>query len=322
MASELTFFVYLQFVPVASFASSILSSKDHPSLVIGALQLVDLLLTKVPTEYRPTFRREGVFHEIESLAIRSVTSPKSKDKEKDKDVSDVPSPADSGILTAPTSASSSAAMIPGFKKLTSLSLEPDDAITLRARIIRFKYLAGNDQAEGDNVFDTLRRLVERISVKDVSEQTCSDALRELADLFASAHTSVSSFELLQSGVVDGLLQFTTDQDRSGKTILRLALLSTHGYHCSHYQTASRIVPGCIHVSQGQRRCHFTDPFCHFCEETSRELDTYGIFRCGDCGPRCRRSVFIYIIGPLLCSVSSQIPNVARLLCSLVNYVFA
>jgi E3 ubiquitin-protein ligase TRIP12 len=180
--------------------------------VIGALQLVDLLLTKVPTEYRPTFRREGVFHEIEALAARIITSPKSKDKE--KDASDVPSPADSGILAA-VSATSSAAMIPGFKKLSSLSLEPDDAITLRARVIRFKHLAGNDQADGDNVFVTLRRLVERISTKDVSEQTYTDALRELADLFASAHTSVSSFELLQSGVVDGLLQFATDQDRSG-----------------------------------------------------------------------------------------------------------
>lgn len=181
--------------------------------MIGALQLVDLLLTKVPAEYRPTFRREGVFHEIEALAARIITSPKSKDKE--KDASNVPSPADSGILAAPVSAASSAAMIPGFKKLSSLSLEPDDAITLRARVIRFKHLAGNDQADADNVFVTLRRLVERISTKDVSEQTYTDALRELADLFASAHTSVSSFELLQSGVVDGLLQFATDQDRSG-----------------------------------------------------------------------------------------------------------
>ena len=182
--------------------------------MIGALQLVDMLLTKAPTEYRPAFRREGVFHEIETLAVRTVTSPKSKDK----DASDVPSPADSGILAAPASAASSAAMIPGFKKLTSLSLEPDDAITLRARIIRFKHLAGNDQADSDNVFKTLRRLVERISANDVTEQTSSDALRELADLFASAHTSVSSFELLQSGVVDGLLQFATDQDRNGKKI--------------------------------------------------------------------------------------------------------
>lgn len=199
---------------MASFASSILSSKDHPSLVIGALQLVDMLLTKVPTEYWPTFRREGVFHEIETLAARNVTS-RAKDKD-NKDVSDAPSPSDSGILAVQASTpASSMAMIPGFKKLSSLSLEPDDAITLRARVIRFKYLTGNDQVGGDNTFEMLRRLVDRISAQDAPEQRHTEALRELADLFASAHTSVSSFELLQSGVVDGLLRFSTDQTRTG-----------------------------------------------------------------------------------------------------------
>jgi E3 ubiquitin-protein ligase TRIP12 len=74
------------------------------------------------------------------------------------------------------------------------------------------------------VFDTFRRLVEHLSTKDISEQISSDALRELADLFASAHTSVSSFELLQSGVVGGILQFLNDQDRSGKNFLSLGLL--------------------------------------------------------------------------------------------------
>lgn len=206
---------------MAGFASSILSSKDHPSLVIGALQLVDMLLTKVPTEYQPTFRREGVFHEVETLADRTLLA-KPKDKEKDKDTSDVPSPSDSGILAMQASIpASSAAMIPGFKKLSSLSLEPDDAITLRARVIRFKHLTGNEQADGDSTFDTLRRLVERISGQDASEQMYNDALRELADLFASAHTSVSSFELLQSGVVDGLLQFSTDPSRTGELIFCL-----------------------------------------------------------------------------------------------------
>lgn len=207
-------------MPVASFASSILSSKDHPSLVLGALQLVDLLLTKVPAEYMPTFRREGVFHEIETLAIRTVASSKSKDKDKDKDVSDVPSPADSVILaTQASTPGGSAAMIPGFKKLSSLSLEPDDAITLRARVIRFKHLLGNDQVDSGSAFDTLRRLVKRISPLDFPEQASSDALREIAELFASAHTSVSSFELLQSGAVDGLLRFATDPERSGKIFL-------------------------------------------------------------------------------------------------------
>ncbi|CDO68376.1 hypothetical protein BN946_scf184815.g23 [Trametes cinnabarina] len=195
------------FVPIASFASSILSSKDHPSLVIGALQLVELLLAKVPTEYKPVFRREGVFHEIESLASRPIASTKTKDKgAAEKDISEAPSPADTGInIGMPVSISVISTM--PYKKLSSLTMEPDDAITLRARIIRFKHLASDDAAGSDDLFMNLRRLVDRINDPALPDKDLSAALMELAALFGSQHTSVSSFELLQSGVIDGLLRF-------------------------------------------------------------------------------------------------------------------
>ncbi|GLB41853.1 putative protein with domain Homologous to E6-AP Carboxyl Terminus with [Lyophyllum shimeji] len=213
----------LTFVPVASFASSILSSKDHPSLVIGALQLVDLLLTKVPLLYKPAFRREGVFHEIEALAARPVTSAKSKEKDKDKikEPSEAASTESGSMSPAPPI---SGASIPGFKKLSSLSLEPEDAITLRARVIQFKHLMSDAEDEEDNAFASLRLLVDRISSEQATEKELFDALRELAEHFASPHTSVSSFELLQSGVVEGLLYFATDQTRSPDLKTRRELL--------------------------------------------------------------------------------------------------
>jgi E3 ubiquitin-protein ligase TRIP12 len=207
---------------VASFASSILSSKDHPTLVIGALQLVDLLLAKVPVLYKPTFRREGVFHEIELLSGRSIVSaPKptkdkeGKEKEKEKEASESPAPPDHADLPPPPAAavaSGTAPTIPGFKKLSSLSLEPEDAITLRARVIQFKFLSGDDKSAGDGSFGVLQRLVEQIG-RDGSEKDAVEALHEMAELFGAPHSSVSSFELLQSGVVDGLLQFATDAER-------------------------------------------------------------------------------------------------------------
>ncbi|KAJ7698902.1 hypothetical protein B0H17DRAFT_1196492 [Mycena rosella] len=218
----------LTFVPVASFASSILSSKDHPTLVIGALQLVDLLLAKVPALYKPTFRREGVFHEIETLSGRTiVTAVKPKDKEKEKETSESPAPPDTvpdipPPAPAPTPAGA-AATIPGFKKLSSLSLEPEDAITLRARVIQFKYLSDDEKAAGDGSFGELQRLVERLS-RDGSEKDTTEALHELAELFGAPHSSVSSFELLQSGVVDGLLQFATDGERKLSLARRKELL--------------------------------------------------------------------------------------------------
>ncbi|KAI0794507.1 hypothetical protein C8Q74DRAFT_1365946 [Fomes fomentarius] len=204
------------FVPVASFASSILSSKDHPTLVIGALQLVELLLAKVPAEYKPVFRREGVFHETESLATRTLASSKSKDKDRgaDKDISEAPSPGDTGMPASVAVPISVIASIPGYRKMSSLSIEPDDAITLRARVIKFKHLASDDASGNDDVFAMLRRLVERITDTTASEKDLTAALGELATLFGHQHTSVSSFELLQSGVIDGLLHLFANSDWS------------------------------------------------------------------------------------------------------------
>lgn len=198
--------------------------------MIGALQLVELLLAKVATEYKPVFRREGVFHEIEALASRGVTSSKTKDKDKnaDKDISEAPSPGDTGVPTSVPIPIAVITSIPGYKKLSSLSIEPDDAITLRSRVIRFKHLATDDSAASDDVFETLRRLVERITDVAASENDLVASLGELAALFGSQHTSVSSFELLQSGVIDGLLEFFGDTERSGMslTILPQAVMLT------------------------------------------------------------------------------------------------
>ncbi|KAL4245224.1 UPL family protein [Abortiporus biennis] len=204
------------FVPIASFASSIISSKDHPTLVIGALQLVELLLTKVPTEYKPVFHREGVFHEIETLSARIVSTSKSKDKDKDKDkdLSETPSAAESANSTYLPISAALAASIPGYKKLASMSIDPDDAITLRARVIKFRHLSGDEQGTSDDTFVALRRVVSTLTDTNLPEQDILPALAELAGHFASPDTSVSSFELLQSGVVDGLLQFFTNSERS------------------------------------------------------------------------------------------------------------
>ncbi|KAI9573982.1 hypothetical protein HD554DRAFT_2202087 [Boletus coccyginus] len=190
----------LHLVPVASFASSILSSKDHPSLIIGALQLVDLLLQKLPSEYRPALRREGVFHEIEVFASRTLSTTKPKDK----DMPDLSVTGDVAIYAS--------SAISGHRKHHLFSLEPEDAITLRARVMRFKYSLGKDDGggNGDDSFDDLRRLVKKLSAPDVSEQAMVSTSREFSEHFAS-ESSVSSFELLRSGAVEGLLRFSTEK---------------------------------------------------------------------------------------------------------------
>lgn len=187
---------------MAGFVSSVLSSRDHPTLVIGALQLVEMLLVKLPTEYRPSFLREGVLHEIEALADKELL-PKVK-TEPGSSASD----SSSGALPPP-------AVISGLRRLSSLSIDPQDAIVLRARVIRFKYIVDITEGPGDVALQSLKSLVERLSEPRASEAALRHTLREIAALFSSPRLSISSFELIQSGLVDGLLEFATVEGRTG-----------------------------------------------------------------------------------------------------------
>jgi len=148
-----------------------------------------------------------VFHEVEALASRTLAA---KPKEDVKNDESTPEP----TVTPPPTFATFATSTPGYKKLTSLALEPEDAITLRARVIRLRHLSNDEKAE-HGLYNTLRQLVQRLSDKDGSEKSLFEALKELAALFSSPHSSLSSFELLQSGLVDSLLAFSTDEDRSG-----------------------------------------------------------------------------------------------------------
>ena len=144
---------------------------------------------------------------MEALAGRTLVT---KSKEDAKNDESTPEP----TATPPPATAAFATSTPGYKKLASLALEPEDAITLRARVIRLRHLSKDEKAE-QGLYSTLHQLVQRLSDKDGSDKSSSEALKELASLFSSPHSSLSSFELLQSGLVDSLLGFTTDEDRSG-----------------------------------------------------------------------------------------------------------
>lgn len=58
----------LKTVPYASFLASILSQQDHPSLVMSAIQITELLLNRLDDIYRYQIYREGVVTEIVKLA--------------------------------------------------------------------------------------------------------------------------------------------------------------------------------------------------------------------------------------------------------------
>ncbi|KAG8745001.1 Ubiquitin fusion degradation protein 4 [Ceratobasidium sp. 414] len=240
----------LKSVPVATFVGSILSSRDYPALTICALQLVELLLTKAPGVYRPALRREGVLHEIEVLTERPLTS-KNKDSKAEEGSSrgkaeEVRIKQEEGVQarekpedTAKAGTGSSPTpdhmserdespqadrereererekerpVIPiPVKRSSNTVLDPQDAITLRAKVVRFKYMSGGEDSGGDPVLERLRGLLATLRDAAAGEAELKDAVKGIASLFTGgAGASVSSYELLKSGLVDGLLQFTTD----------------------------------------------------------------------------------------------------------------
>ncbi len=64
-------------------------------------------------------------------------------------------------------------------------------------------------------YTTLKRLVDTIGKGNADKEEYAHALRDMAVLFASPHLSVSSFELLQSGLVENLLQFASSKEGQG-----------------------------------------------------------------------------------------------------------
>ncbi|KAL9026488.1 MAG: hypothetical protein Q9196_004853 [Gyalolechia fulgens] len=64
----------LRTVPYASHLASILSQRDHPTLVTFALQAAELLLARLAFIYRYQFYREGVMAEIVKLANEPLKS--------------------------------------------------------------------------------------------------------------------------------------------------------------------------------------------------------------------------------------------------------
>lgn len=70
----------LRTVPYASFLASILSQKDHPSLVSLALRCSELLFQRLEHVYQHQFHREGVISEIVKLSEASLSADESADK--------------------------------------------------------------------------------------------------------------------------------------------------------------------------------------------------------------------------------------------------
>lgn len=276
----LTLFALFKIVPMASFLASCFSAKDQPALVIDALQMTELLLTKVPDTYQYFFRREGVLHELEKMAAEPyvIVKPKSrKGKSSNKDSSAVSTPGNTtplfGAMTPAddggdagdlgTRIALAAGGVAAMNKANAVAEGlQKDSITLRAQHLK-RMLKDSSAMDGslkaDAELNKLRALVKKLS--DISadsgdsnvlanEAKAKVALASLADLLTSGNV-MSSFEIQESGLIAGLLAFATSGKDSTCQSSKPLLLSDSRLTCDPFH---------VSVSDEQRRQLIMDTF--------------------------------------------------------------
>jgi E3 ubiquitin-protein ligase TRIP12 len=221
---------------MASFLGAIISSKDNASFVMNALQLVELLVQKLPEVYQTSFLREGVVFEIEALAEEDLTSVKAANAataavktEPDDPSTPVAGPSNTAALPATALLDDIKPLIGGAGMSSVLSsflvetggasagtprrpsqVDPNDANIIRARVLGAKKIFdvnGDHKNAATAVLDELAALVKRLCLPEASEAELRDSLRDIASQFSNVGQALSSFELLKSGLVDGLLEF-------------------------------------------------------------------------------------------------------------------
>ncbi|KAK6348996.1 Ubiquitin-protein ligase [Orbilia blumenaviensis] len=245
-------------VQYASFLASILSQKDHPSVVAGALQISELLLRRLPEIYRYHFHREGVASEIRKLAEQVLEIPEESDEDEDeeddedamgddKDNAGEPVPEqimkdlDTNTETSAKSEDeddneneepreededSEASESSSIRRLAAAaSLTIEQWIIIRARSFIEEHDKDADSAakkEAEKVLKTIRDLVESLEASSKPKEV----LEKLAGYFQNTNslTSISSFELSHSMLVEGLLKVLTGEPGGRKSVLRREFL--------------------------------------------------------------------------------------------------
>ncbi|OAV92326.1 hypothetical protein, variant [Puccinia triticina 1-1 BBBD Race 1] len=228
-------------IPLASFLASILANRDQNSLVMYALQMVDLLLAKLPDDYNFIFRREGVMHEVNRLAESTPSGSHSSIKTRISNVgaggsrseshmSATSNLLDEELLQVPSSLGrqSSSSIHPFSSSSTSSSsTSTKDQLIYRARHLKAKWVMAETTAstKAQDILDNIRAVVDALGTVETADEAKSSLLK-LAALFSRENDPVTSFELLESGLVEGLLRFATESRSFGPPLsVRSEILS-------------------------------------------------------------------------------------------------
>ncbi len=256
-------------VPYASFLASILSQQDHPTLVTYALQAAELLLKRLGSVYRYQFYREGVMSEISKLAARPcktleaqpvdpkpsagagttgyhnegpTSSEEGMDLDHDMDehndeYNSEEDNEDDEQDDDPSDSSPSSSEHGGDKDLHAPNAQ--DTITMRAK--KFIDIHETDEAKAmghkaSATLESLKGLADAIKSAYL-QHGAADGLVQFARLAGyfdeNGLESITSYELLNSGIVEVLLEVFSAANPAARSEARSAFLvafmgSAHG----------------------------------------------------------------------------------------------
>ncbi|RPA96718.1 hypothetical protein L873DRAFT_1211694 [Choiromyces venosus 120613-1] len=229
----------LSCVQFASHLASILSQQDHPTLVMAALQAAELLLRRLPEIYQYHFYREGVISEISKLASKkdeqaALEKEAAERGDIDRESEDSRDSEDR-MSSSPVSSrsSSSSRHVPA-----STSTGMADWITERAK----RFMDGHDKDENAETRQKAVAIMEELKslATGLKSKNNPEALFErLATYFDNnSLSSISSFELLNSHIVEALLAVLSNSSDPRSIDIRRAFLEVFMRSGLHPATSS------------------------------------------------------------------------------------
>ncbi|CAG8453722.1 1012_t:CDS:10 [Paraglomus occultum] len=200
----------LQNVSFAVFLSGILQEQQEATLVIKALQLAELLMQKLPAHYEKQFFREGVMHEIAKLADTPESGvPHNSSRFLDELVKATSAQDVAVKLLQSTFPALHSRRLASSRVSTERGLGSRDSrawIIHRARCFREGYI--KDNKDFSHLINDLKAYA--AALKGTKEEpTAESTLKKIATLFSDSASSISSFELVNSGLMEGLLEYLT-----------------------------------------------------------------------------------------------------------------
>lgn len=268
----------LKELPLSTFLAGILAQQEHASLVVDALYQAEMLIKKIPDVYLFLFEREGVLHEIESIANAPFTDESQADESKDQQQSSNDSNNDrsdtsatSALLRAmrearrleESSDDESGRKTDGYEESSSERSanrqrddKADDDKSLSARraarrrtelhrLLRSRLGGTSPQASSEqqekglgcgstrryviqlaqnfvreyrskgmedlrksgNALDEIRKISEKLAEATKEDPIAESALISLKRYMQESIMGISSFELMNSGLMDALLEY-------------------------------------------------------------------------------------------------------------------